>query len=334
MNYQKAVNNIINNCLQVKAGDRVIVVTERDRLDIGQAIAAGAKKIAKTKLVTIEDFTDRPAKALPEKMADEIRAFAPTVSVYAATGKPGELPVFRAPLRDLLVTDLGCRHAHMIGINSQLMEEGMSQDYTAIQTGIAKLLSILKTAKQITVKDPHGTDLTVTFSPQLHWKPCDGAITKPREWSNLPEGECFTCPETANGTVVAWVIGDHFSDDYGVLQEPLVLTIKDSFITGVASKNTKLVEEFNHYISEYANGNRMGEFAIGALLGLKQLSGNLLQDEKFPGVHMAFGHPYPEETGQKEWDCESHVDVIPLEVDVDVDGRALLRRGGFVVPLT
>lgn len=74
----------------------------------------------------------------------------------------------------------------------------------------------------------------------------------------------------------------------------------------------------------------MGEFAIGCLLGLKKLIGNLLQDEKFPGVHMAFGHPYPEITGQKSWDAPSHIDVIPLKVSVKVDGKPILKNGKFI----
>jgi leucyl aminopeptidase (aminopeptidase T) len=73
----------------------------------------------------------------------------------------------------------------------------------------------------------------------------------------------------------------------------------------------------------------VGELGIGCLVGLKKLIGNLLQDEKFPGVHVAFGNPYPEKT-KADWQCKSHIDVIPLRVTVKVNGKLLLKNGKFV----
>jgi leucyl aminopeptidase (aminopeptidase T) len=65
-------------------------------------------------------------------------------------------------------------------------------------------------------------------------------------------------------------------------------------------------------------------------IGLQKLSGNLLQDEKIPGVHVAFGHPYPEETGA-DWDCPSHCDGVATRSTVKVDGQYLMRDGAFVI---
>ena len=40
----------------------------------------------------------------------------------------------------------------------------------------------------------------------------------------------------------------------------------------------------------------------------KKIIGNLLQDEKFPSIHIATGCPYPEMTGAK-WDSKAHCDI-------------------------
>ena len=53
----------------------------------------------------------------------------------------------------------------------------------------------------------------------------------------------------------------------------------------------------------------MGEFAIGTNIGVRDVIGNILQDEKIPGVHIAFGNPYGAHTGA-EWDCSTHIDVV------------------------
>ncbi|OGG18957.1 hypothetical protein A2721_02350 [Candidatus Gottesmanbacteria bacterium RIFCSPHIGHO2_01_FULL_47_48] len=330
--FQKAVENIVVNCLQIKGSDRVVVVTDQERLEIGTAIADRSRQVAETKLVIIEEHISRPAKDLPDSLKKVIDEFKPTVSAYAATGKPGELPGFRMPLINHLVKTHKARHGHMVGIEDKLMLSGMSLDYGKVQKAIAKLYKILKPSRVIKITCPYGTDLTVKLSPKIRWVPTDGRITTSGEWSNLPEGEIFTCPEQVNGKVVAWVVGDHFSEKFGVLKEPLVITIENAVITKVESENEELREEFWEYVSHYENGKRVGEFAVGALLGLNELTGNLLQDEKFPGVHMAFGHPYTEKTGAK-WDAESHVDVIPLQVSIVVDGREIMRDGKFTIDL-
>lgn len=328
--YGKAVENIIQNCLRVKPTDKVVVVTDRERLDIGEAIVAGAAKAAPSRLFVIEDYTKRPAKFLPKKLASELKGFKPTVSIYAATGKIGELEVFRQPLRKLLVDQLRCRHAHMIAISEQIMLDGMSKDYKKVQAVVAPLYKKLLRAKKISVVCPYGTNLSVTFSKKLKWVPEDGSITKQGDWRNLPAGEIFTCPERLDGKVVVWILGDYLSEKYGLLKSPVAITIEGSFVTKVESKNKAIEKDLKAYLGKYKNGNRAGEFSIGCLLGLKKLIGNLLQDEKFPGVHMAFGHPYPELTGQKSWDSPTHIDVIPLKVTVKVDGKLILKNGKFV----
>jgi len=133
-----------------------------------------------------------------------------------------------------------------------------------------------------------------------------------------------------DGVLVCDVLGDYFSEKYGVLDQPLVLTVKDGYITDVASENAVLAQEVRDYFFSVPNGNRAGEFAIGTLTSLKHLVGNLLQDEKMPGLHVAFGNPYPQFTGA-DWDASIHVDVIPTNCTIEVDGRIIMRNGEFLL---
>ena len=65
----------------------------------------------------------------------------------------------------------------------------------------------------------------------------------------------------------------------------------------------------------------MGEFAIGTNIELKDVIGQILQDEKYPGVHIAFGNPYGAHTGA-EWYSGTHIDVVGRKFDIWVDDRA------------
>ena len=82
------------------------------------------------------------------------------------------------------------------------------------------------------------------------------------------------------------------------------------------------LEDFREYTATDENSNRVGEFALGTNLAVKDLIGNMLQDEKIPGVHIACGHPYSENTGAT-WYSRSHIDVVGREFDVWLDGRSL-----------
>lgn len=322
----------INQCLRVQPQDKVVIVTDQETIDIGNAIKSEAAKVTnKVLYLKIEDFTQRPATELPQELVSKIREFKPTVSIYAAQGKPGELPVFRSPLIEVFTKEFTCRHAHMIGITRHLMEEGMNADYELIYKVTHRVLDIVEKATKIEVTDTYGTNIIYELDPQnIKWVPDDGLITK-ENWSNLPSGEVFTAIKNCNGTFAGWVLGDYLSEKYGELEEPLKVYVENSFITKVTGPKD-VVKDFEEYINQYDNGKRAAELGIGTLVSLKKFVGNLLQDEKFPGVHMAFGHGYPEKTGA-DWDCPSHIDIIAKNTTIKVtspnEEQTIMTNGKF-----
>lgn len=338
----KGAKTAIEQCIEVTAPDKVYIVTDLETNHIGIALSKAAlKKTKKVKLVVIEDYTERPAQELPTALVKDVRGFKPTVSIYAAQGQTGELQKFRGPLKDIFVYELKCRHAHMIGITTPLMEGAMNQDFDLVNRVTNNVYQKVKRLEvdKINIKDNYETDLTAVIdNSKLNWIPSDGHIT-PTKWGNLPTGETFTSPVTANGTYAGWVLGDELIH-YGVLDQPLIVTIDDGYVTEVtidtsaSEKTTQAKKDFEKYIAEHENGNRIGEFAIGTLVGLTEFCGNLLQDEKFPGSHIAFGHPYNVETGQT-WDAPTHIDIIARDVTITIfykDGSSevIMKDGTFI----
>jgi aminopeptidase len=318
------------NCMGVTAQDRVFILTDYAREHIARRVAAGA--LARHAAVTIhflEHYGQRPLTAFPAELRTEYIQARPTVSYYIATAQQGEI-AFRIPLLPFLVNELKVRHGHMIGIDDRLMTEGMCADYDEVYTITNRIYEIVRHAKTIHVTSEKGSDVTATFHPEWKWVPCDGRYSEQGKWGNLPEGEVYTAPATVDGVLVCDVLGDYFSAKYGVLEKPLVITVKDGYITDVTSENAAIAQEVRDYLFSAPNGNRAGEFAIGTLTSLKSLVGNLLQDEKLPGLHVAFGNPYPEFTGA-DWDSRVHVDVIPTNCTIEIDGRVIMRDGQFIL---
>ena len=326
---RQGAHNAVFTCMGVTAPDRVFILTDQTRSAIGEALAEAVRSCgAEVSVAQLEDYAVRPILAVPVALHQDLLAFAPSVTFYAAGSQKGEI-TFRIGLRVILMRDLHVRHAHMIGITEQLMTEGMTADYQQIARLTQQVYDLVRDAHEIRVKSPAGTDLVAQFDPRLRWVPCTGIYHHAGQWGNLPEGETFTCPATAEGVVAANVLGDYFSEKYGVLPTPVFFHITNGEISRVEGENHALVNEVATYLASSENGRRMGEFAIGTNIALTGLTGNLLQDEKLPGVHVAFGDSYPHETGAT-WSSAIHVDVIPTTCTIELDGRTIMIDGKFI----
>lgn len=317
----------VRTCLNVGPDDRVLVLTDEATLDVGQALAAESRATgAVTALHLLEAFAARPILALPAELVATYRAFAPTASFFAASALPGEIG-YRLELGQIL-RQMPLRHGHMPGITAALLREGMATDYDLVYDVTMRVYDIARQARTLHVTNPKGTDLHAVFSPDLKWVPCHGRYYQPGDWGNLPEGETYTSPARLDGVLVADVLGDYFSAKYGLLAHPVTFVLAGSHVTAVRCDDPALAAEIWDYLNSAENGRRAGEFAIGANVGLTRLVGNLLQDEKYPGIHVAFGNPYPERTGAT-WSSAIHVDVIPSDCTIDIDGRRLMTAGVF-----
>lgn len=317
-------------CMGVTAQDRVFIITDYEREGIAQHVAAAVlARHAAVSVRFLEHYGERPLTVFSEELRNDLLQARPTVTYYIATAKPGEI-AFRIPLLPFLVNELQVRHGHMIGIEDRLMAEGMCADYDEVFRVTHQIYELVRNAQTIHVTSEKGSDVTATFHQDWKWVPCHGRYHQQGQWGNLPEGEVFTAPATVDGVLVCEVLGDYFSEKYGVLEQPLVIRVKDGYVTEVTSENAALAQEVRDYLFSVPNGNRAGEFAIGTLTSLKKLTGNLLQDEKIPGLHVAFGDPYPHFTGA-DWQAQIHVDVIPTRCTIEVDGRVIMRDGTFTL---
>jgi aminopeptidase len=275
----------------------------------------------------LENYASRPLEFMPESILSDLAQSQ--VSIFCAQSQTGELGSRRE--MTAVVNHHRIRHAHMVNISRQIMLEGMRADFKAIDALSQRLIERVRQTRRIVCKTPHGTNFEGEFSPQLKWLKTSGIIT-PEKWGNLPGGEIFTAPISTKGTfVVDGVVGDYLCSKYGDLRDtPLTIQVADNRIVDLHSENKELLEEFRAYTSTDENSNRVGEFAIGTNTACTHVIGNILQDEKIPGVHIAFGHPYAEHTGA-DWRSTTHIDCVGRDFDIWFDGEHVMARGKFLV---
>ncbi|MFA5862681.1 MAG: hypothetical protein WDA16_13405 [Candidatus Thermoplasmatota archaeon] len=324
---EQGAKNAVEVCMAVKPGESVILVTDKLVPEVGDALERAARKVTdKVNRVVLEDYGARPLTTLPPKLGQ--LAEKCDVSFWAAGSVKGELPMrmeYRKHLKH-------ARHGHMPGISKALMEQGMNADYDKVADLTNRLHKRVQGVRRARVKSAAGTDFEVLFHPDWKWLPDTGKFHTPGSWGNLPAGECYTAPMWLHGRIVTNLLGDFFSEKYKELKPPMAFDVKDSHLDlgSISGATPEIRAEFKEYLTSDPLGTRAGEFAMGTNLALTKLVGNLLQDEKIPGVHVAFGHPYSDETGAP-WTAKTHVDVVILETDVWLDGEQVQSRGKYLL---
>jgi aminopeptidase len=319
--------NAIRVCLAVKPSERVTLISDKACEEIAASLVHEIEELgAPYSAFVLEEVAERPLITLPPSIAEEMERSE--VSILAVHVQPNELKS-RMELTDI-VNRRRMRHAHMVNINRQIMLEGMRADYQRVDRLSTRVLELVQVAHEVRATTPAGSDFRATLNPDYKWLKTSGLIS-PDKWGNLPGGEVFTTPGEVNGTfVIDGVVGDYLCERFGSLENaPLTIRVEKNRLVEARSENKELEQAFWRYTHTDENSDRVGEFAIGTNIDLTHVIGNILQDEKFPGIHIAFGNPYGAHTGA-DWFSSTHIDVVGTRFDIWVDDKQIMRQGQFL----
>src|SRR5499427_1646022 len=318
--------NAVDICLAVQPDEQVALIADKASAAVAQSLSDALQQVhARTTSLLLEDFGPRPLRGAPGPVLDTLEKV--DVGILAMNPQPGELAARMAIVQ--VVERRQIRYDHMVGVTPQIMQQGMRADYKMVDRLSDRLRERMLRAETLTVKTEAGTSFAAHFDRKLDWVKTSGLIS-PRYWSNLPAGEVFTTPATVDGTFVCdATAGDYFNGKYGDLQTtPMTLQIEGGRLIRVECARKDLAKEFWEYCHTDENSDRVGELAFGTNLGLSEMIGILLQDEKFPGVHIAFGDPYGSQT-HADWKSKTHVDVLTRNCDVWIDSDQIIAKGHY-----
>lgn len=320
--------NAIEVCLNVQPGERVALIADQASREVAASLEHALMECrADPRPLLIESVSSRPIRTAPPQILELLEQV--DAGILCVQPQEGELGARMAIVA--VVERRRIRYAHMVGVTPQIMQQGMRADYRQVDRLSEQLCERMPHARLLTVRTPGGTNLTATFDPALAWVKTSGLIN-PRYWSNLPAGEVFTTPASVDGTFVCdGTAGDYFNAKYGSLEgTPLVLEIRAGRLVNATCDRQELQQDFWDYCHTDANSDRVGELAFGTNLGLREMIGILLQDEKVPGVHIAFGDPYGSQT-HADWKSKTHVDVLTRGCDVWIDDEQVIAQGQYLL---
>jgi len=326
--YKSAARNAIVQCLRIQPDEKVTLITDHACQHIAASLAAELEsRDIQYNAFILEELAPRPLTDMPGAVLQDMESSQ--VSIFAVKAQQNELGS-RMQMTDV-VNRRKMRHAHMVNIEHRIMLQGMRANYDEVDRISTQVWQMASKAKQIRATNPAGTDILGKFTPNYKWLKTSGIIS-PNKWGNLPGGETFTTPLTVDGTfVIDGVVGDWLCERYGDLgANPLTITVKDNRLVEGHCTNKALEKDFWDYCHTDENSDRVGEFAIGTNIGVRDVIGNILQDEKIPGIHIAFGNPYGAHTGA-DWYSKTHIDVVGRKFDIWIDGKQIMHAGEFLL---
>lgn len=180
--------------------------------------------------------------------------------------------------------DAGARGATLPGITPEVFKTGLDADYDRIAESCRRLLDQVDGASTISIETDAGTDLTVEPGGR-NWMADTGIVHDAGDFSNLPAGEVFVSPLSADGTLVI----DGTMRPHGLLDEPIEISIADGLVTSISDPSVReTVETAAEEVGDAAYN--VAELGIGTNDGVVDLVGSVLLDEKAAGtIHVAIG---------------------------------------------
>jgi aminopeptidase len=323
-----ASRRIVEASLGVVKGDHVVVIVDGPRQTLGDTLAEVARVLGATaEVVLLENLTRRPARSLPGPLRAELaRAQA---SILLIGFEEGEWSMRREIVE--MVSELRLRHAHMVGVGRKAMLAAFSVDPQAIMDVTRAVRTRLRSDSVFKVRSPAGSDLEVKLDPAARWQERAGFIRQGR-WENLPSGELFTCPADVNGVFVCDAsMGGPLGAAAGVLtRSPVRVEIRGGNCRSVQCVDRALSGAVESAMRAERNADRVGLVVLGTNIGIGEPTGEIAADQNLPGLHLAFGATFKEQTGAS-WDASAQLMMCGARADVDLDGAPLLRSGRYLV---
>ena len=310
---QQAVRTVVHDCMGVRPDEEVLVVANPATRELGDALrdeaeAAGAEAVLAV-MTERASHAGEPPKTIAEAMIAADVLLAPTVQSLSHTAARKQ------------ASESGTRVATLPGATVEMLARVMSDDMEKLRRRGHRVAELLDRGTEARLTCDHGSDLRLGLEGRVAI-PDAGELTATGAFGNLPCGEGFIAPATAEGTLVV----DGSIAGVGKVSEPVRLTVEGGHLVGATgAEGAKLMELLT---AHGPDGTNVAELGIGTN-EKAILTGNILEDEKILGTaHVAFGASAA--IGGKV-QVPVHLDVVSMRPEVSVDGTPLVLEGRLLV---
>lgn len=277
----RMLDAVMSQSLGVRAGERVLVVTDPSRRPLGELFARGALRATEdVRLVVMPEASDHgsepPAQVGAAMTAADV-CFLPTSKSLSHTHARQN------------ASAAGARVASMPSITYEMAMRTLRVDYRDIARTSEALAALLSAADSVRLTAPGGTNLHLDLRGRKGFADT-GVFTASGAFGNLPAGEAFIAPleGCAHGTLVFDAALPVDDPQDAVSDEPMVIKVCDGLARQVTGPGAQDLQDVFDRLGDPARN--IAELGIGTNPATR-ISGNVLECEKVVGTaHVALGN--------------------------------------------
>ncbi len=314
-------NMLINQVLQLKKGETVLIVTDTDRpRTITQALAYSALSAGgKVVVVTME----------PQQIGGEeppAPVAAAMASAQVVINQSTHSLTHTAAVREAMKK--GARIANLRNFTEEMMVTGgINADYFQVKRMTENLARLLTEADVIRLTTPEGTDFTMRSRDRKAIAQT-GFVTKPGDLSGLPDGEATLAP--LEGVTEGIVVSPYVMDQIGLITDPFRMEIAKGRITSITGG--KQAMDLKRLLEQYDESgyNAASQFALGTNSACRVVPNTREVSKKLGTAHIAIGDNISL-GGQSK--SAFHLDMVFLNVSAYLDGKCIIKDGQYQIDL-
>lgn len=311
----KIADKILDVNLNMQSGEKLLIVTEPEKISIAETIAASAMRKDIEPVISIMMPRTFDSAEPPKIIAEAMKASDAFLSVVekSITHSDAVKSAIANGSRGVVLTQFS---------EDMMISGGMDADFEKLAPQCKAMAEALAGGNEIHLTTTHGTDLT--FSATGRRGNALYCMVEPGKFSTIPTIEANVSPieGTAQGRIVCDASVPYIG--IGLLDEPIICEVEDGFITDISGgKQAKMLAENLESMGD-PNVYNIAELGIG-LNPECRFIGLMLEDEGVYGsVHIGIGTS-ANLGGELRAAC--HYDLIMTEPTVVVDGRTVLKDG-------
>lgn len=314
MDTKEGALRVVKECVGVRPGEKVLVVTDvqRPALVSRELFQACREQGAETVWAVFDGvLADGQVPALLDRAmdaADVIFCVTTDTLGYSAAAKR--------------CTEQGGRVVTMTEAPEALLTDpALEADFPVLRGVVERVMEAFDAAETVHVTAPGGTDLTFSLAGRSSHS-CLGTCLEPG-MAAVPDMEAYIAP--VEGSVQGILAADISGTGLGLLSESIHLEIRDSRV--VKLSGGAQAQQLKERLKGVDGGDVLAEFAVG-LNPCAQPVGSIVIDEGVYGTgHFALGS----NTGFGGTNiCGQHLDLVYWKPTIYLDGALFMRDGVLV----
>ena len=314
------VRKILDVCCGLRAGERVVIVTDYEMGRIAELLAAGCAEAGADPVVVC-------------MMPREVDGAEPPAAVAAAMAEANLVltPVSRSISHAAATRAALARGARVLALSDfreeMFYEGGIRADFRAVQPTCDRLARLLTEAREAHLTSAGGTDVRMDLrGRQGNSHSC--IVTAPGVFSAFPNIEANISPVegTSEGSIV--IDGSIPNFRLGILREPVRFEVKRGMIASIAGGAQAVRLEDLLRRRGTLEVYTIAQFAVGLNPECRELTGQMTNDHGTLGtVHIGIG---TSENLGGHTRAGLHFDGIMRRPTLKLDGKTILEDGALV----